>query len=599
MAETALVMQPDTPGNILRQAGMLVGIAASVALGVYVVMWARTPNYTILYSDLPDRDVTQIAEALKATDIQHRIDPASGAILVAASSVHDARLKLAADGLPKSSSMGFELMQEEQGFGTSQFLERARHQRAMEGELSRSISRINNVRGARVHLGLPRQSVFSRSQREPTASVILDLYAGRKLEAHQVSAITHLVSASVPNLPAQKVTVVDQQGNLLTDQGGNEDLVLTGRRFEHRQRLEHAYMERIEEILMPYVGPDGVRAQVTADLDFTMTEQTREYFNPDLPAVRSEQTLEESRIGAGIGGVPGALSNEPPAASSAPEETGDAADGDDGDTGSGRAGGNPGDVAVAPPKPESTRSSKIVNFELDKTISHTKPSLGSIRRLSVAVVLRKPPGAGKSAGESEEPAAVPEPGSPEEAAAAAAAAIEDGFNEQQLAEMTELVKGAIGFDPTRGDTVSVTSVEFFAPETPEALPEPAIWEQPWVWDVGKQVLGALFVVFLVFGVLRPAMKSLVRGPGQLGGNLAIGADGTLAALPGGGAVGGGELSADNAGAEALPSPESGGPTHQMIKGPELPRDVEGVRDYVNKEPKIAAQVVRGWVGDEK
>ncbi|MGR9092942.1 MAG: flagellar basal-body MS-ring/collar protein FliF, partial [Gammaproteobacteria bacterium] len=474
MAESAVIMRSGTPANILRQAGMMVGIAASVALGVYVVMWARTPNYSMLYSDLSDRDVTQIAEALKSTEIPHRIDPGSGAILVAASRVHDARLKLAAAGLPKSAGMGFELMQEEQGFGTSQFLERARYQRAIEGELSRSISRINNVRNARVHLGLPPQTVFSRSQREPTASVILDLYSGRKLESHQVSAITHLVSASVPNLPANKVTVVDQQGSLLTDQGGNEEVVVTGRRFEHRQRLENEYMKRIENILMPFVGADGVRAQVTADLDFTITEQTRESFNPDLPAVRSERLLEESRVGAGIGGVPGALSNEPPGTASAPEEVADA-------TGEGVE-------TASTAKPESIRTQTTRNYELDRTISHTKPSLGSIRRLSVAVVVRSPaPAPAADAGVEDDTAPAPAPGSPEEAAAAAAAAEKpaEGFTEEQIARMTALVKETIGFDPARGDTVSVMSTDFVTPSVPEALPEPPIWEQPWVWDVGK------------------------------------------------------------------------------------------------------------------
>lgn len=587
MAETAVVLQSNTPANILRQAGMLAGIAASVALGVYVVMWARTPNYSMLYSDLSDRDVTQIADALKTTDIPHRIDPVSGAILVAASEVHEARLKLAAAGLPKSAGMGFELMQEEQGFGTSQFLERARYQRAIEGELSRSISRINNVRNARVHLGLPPQTVFSRSQREPTASVILDLYSGRKLESHQVSAITHLVSASVPNLPAGRVTVVDQQGNLLTEQGGNEEVVLTGRRFEHRQRLETEYMKRIENILMPFVGPDGVRAQVSADLDFTVTEQTRESFNPDLPAVRSERLLEESRVGAGIGGVAGALSNEPPGLASAPEEAVAAVEA----TGEGVE-------TAAPGKPESTRTQTTRNYELDRTISHTKPSLGTIRRLSVAVVVRSPAVTPAAEAAADDGAPAPPPGSPEEEAAQAAAAKPaQGFSDEQIARMTALVKETIGFDPTRGDTVSVMSADFVAPSAPEPLPELAIWEQPWVWDVAKQVLGALFVLFLVFGVLRPAMKTLVRAPGQVDGQYAVGADGTLTALAGGGGGGGAGGRAEGGALAAPPAEDE--PPHPMIKGPELPRDVEGVRDYVNKEPKIAAQVVRGWVGDEK
>ena len=554
----AVVVQQDSLAAILRQAGILIGIAASVALGVYVVMWARTPNYSVLYSDLPNGDVVRIADALKGGDIPHRIDPDSGAILVASSHVHDARLKLAAEGLPKSAGMGFELMQDDHGFGTSQFLERARYQRAMEGELSRSIARINNIRAARVHLGLPRQTVFSRTQREPTASVILDLYAGRKLEAHQVGAITHLVSASVPNLSPKKVTVVDQQGNLLTDQGGDEEVVLTGRRFEHRQRVERAYIERIEVILMPFVGPDGVRAQVTADLDFTSTEQTRESFNPDLPAVRSERLLEEQRTGVGGGGVPGALSNEPPGEAIAPEEfepeAGVAVDGSE---------------ITARKLPGSTRSQTTRNYELDRTISHTKPSTGTIRRLSVAVVLRNPAGA-----------EVPAGADPQAAEAAM------GYSPQQLEKMTNLVKEAIGFDPARGDTVNLTSTDFMVPSVPAALPEPPVWKQPWVWGVVKQALGAVFVLFLVFGILRPAMKALLNRSGPAaGGRFAMAADGTLGALPPG---------ADPA---ALPPGASAEEARPMIKGPELPRDVEGVRQYVNKEPKITAQVVRGWVGD--
>ncbi len=570
MADAAVLVPQESPMAILRQAGMLVGIAASVALGVYVVMWARTPNYSLLYSDLSDRDVSQIAEALKGSDVPHRIDPGSGAVLVAASRIHDARLELAAAGLPKSAGMGFELMQEDQGFGTSQFLERARYQRAMEGELSRSIVRINNVRGARVHLGLPPQTVFSRSRREPTASVILDLYSGRKLEARQVNAITHLVSASVPNLSVQKVTVVDQHGNLLTDQGGDEEIVLTGRRFEHRQRVERAYIERIEAILIPFVGPDGVRAQVTADLDFTSTEQTRESFNPDLPAVRSERLLEEQRVGNVSSGVPGALSNEPPSGVIAPEEFGTL----DGTTGAQAS------IAV---NPESKRSQTTRNYELDRTISHTKPSLGTIRRLSVAVVLRKPPVSAEAGAST-----AVDPDSTDPAAAAAQAA--GGYRPEQLERMTNLVKEAVGFDPARGDTVTITSTDFMAPPKPELLPEPAIWKQPWVWDVVKQALGAVFVLILVFGVLRPAMKSLIRRPGTGGGDAqyAVAGDGTFTALPPGAASPAGA-------APAL----AGGEGSPMIEGPELPRDVEGVREYVNKEPKITAQVVRGWVGDEK
>lgn len=559
---------------IIRQVGVMIGIAASVALGVYVVMWARTPNYTLLFSDLSDRDVGQVVDALKSSDIDYRIDPSSGAILVAASRVHDARLNLAASGLPKGGGMGFELMEEDQGFGTSQFLERARYQRAMEGELSRSISRINNVRGARVHLGMPAQTVFSRAQREPSASVILDLYAGRRLEAHQVSAITHLVSASVPNLPTSKVTVVDQQGNLLTDQGGNEEVAITGRRFAHRQKVEESYIDRIESILVPFVGADGVRAQVTATMDFTATEQTRESFNPDLPALRSEQLVEEQRVGSGSGGVPGALSNEPPLEASAPEQIGN------GPTA-------PGDEIASAQQPESKRMQSTRNYELDRTISHTKPSLGSIQRLSVAVVIRS-----RAVAEVPDAASAPAdpavPANPAAATGAVSAAEEQlvgGYTVAQLEEMTTIVKESIGFDPTRGDTVMVTSADFIVPVTPEALPDLPIWEQPWVWDVAKQALGAIFVLFLVFGVIRPTIKSLIVRPTTVAGNYAIAADGSVEALP---------STLESQGANAFGAQEK---RQSMLEGPELPRDVEGVREYVSKEPKVTAQVVRGWVGE--
>ena len=224
---------------------------------------------------------------------------------------------------------------------------------------------------------MPAESAFARARREPSASVIVELYAGRRLESAQVGAITHLVSSSVPNLPADKVTVVDQNGSLLTSKDGDDEIVLSGKRFDYARKVEDSYVKRVEAILMPYVGPDGVRAEVSADLDFTTTEQTRETYNPDLPAVRSERLLEEERIGKGTGGVPGALSNEPPLDSEAPE----VAD----------AEGNEAVGAVAAAtqsQPGSLRKQTTRNYELDRTISHTKPSTGVLRRLSVAVVIR-------------------------------------------------------------------------------------------------------------------------------------------------------------------------------------------------------------------
>lgn len=558
---------------LLRQAGVMVALAASVALGLYVVMWSRTPDYAMLYTDLSERDLSQVVDALTASDTPYKINHRSGAILVAADKVHDARLRLAAAGLPKSAGMGFEMLDGEQSFGTSQFLEQARYQRAIEGELSRSIGRINNVRAARVHLAVPKQSAFTRTRRDPTASIIVDLYNGRRLEAHQVGAIVHMVSASVPAMTPDNVTVIDQQGNLLSDgHGSGDELVLTAKRFEYVRRLEQSYIERVEAILMPLVGPDGVRAQVTADIDFTATEQTRESFNPDLPAVRSESLLEEARTGAGPGGVPGALTNEPPVVATAPEE---AAVAEEGAT----------EATAAAASPENRRSQTTRNYELDRTIAHTKPAVGRVRRLSVAVVLRNPPApapAAEAAGEGAEadpdapPAEVEEP----------------GFTPEQLERMENLVKEAIGFDPTRGDSVSLTNADFLAPPEAEPLPELPIWEQPWVWSVGKQVLGGLFALLVLFLIIRPAVKTLIGRPlqgGADGGELQVlGGDGQPA-LPAGAAG-----AAGSNGQQALPGLEDA--DQPLLASSDIAPDMGSVKQFVENDPKIAAQVIKGWVG---
>lgn len=576
--DEATIISPSPVGDILRQAGMLIGIAASVALGAYVMLWAREPNYSLLYSDLSDRDITQVADALEGSDIPYRVDPASGGVLVAASHLHDARLKLAAVGLPRGAGMGFELLNEESGFGTSQFLERARYQRAIEGELSRSIAKINNVRSARVHLGMPAETAFARAKREPSASVILELYSGRRLEPEQVGAISHLVSASVPNLPPDKVTVVDQHGNLLTARDGDDEIVMSGKRFDYRRRVEQSYVERVEAILMPYVGPDGVRAQVSADLDFTTTEQTRETYNPDLPAVRSERLLEEERVGKGAGGVPGALTNEPPNDAEAPEvATADGAEGEEAVRSQG-----------------SSRKQTTRNYELDRTISHTKPSSGVLRRLSVAVVIREKPTAESATTGDDTATADPAAGTAgaDPAAGTATQSVTaSGYSAEQLAEMTQLVKDAVGYEISRGDTVSLTAVEFLAPPTAEPLPELPIWQQTWVWDIGKQALGGLFVLMVLFMVIRPTMKNLMKKPDppvQYVQN----PDGSLRSLTADSANGAGEANGEQAALEA-PASEA-----TLLAPPDSSEDIEQIKQFVQQQPKVSAQIVKGWVQAE-
>ncbi len=307
---------------VLRQLIVMVGIAASVALGVAVILWSQTPSYTQLYANLSQKDAVNVVAALEQNGIAFEVDQATGVVMVESGKVHDARMKLAGQGLPQSDSLGFELLQQESSFGTSRALEAARFHRALEGELARTISTLTNIASARVHLATPKQSAFVRKRKEPSASVVVKLYSGRILERGQVASIVHLVASSVPNLTTNRITVVDNKGGLLSGQMDSREMMLNSTQFEYSQQVEAHYKQRVEDILAPIIGIDSVRAEVTADLDFTVTEQTSERYNPDLPALRSEQLNEQASSLSAVQGVPGALANQPPAAGTAPESAG-------------------------------------------------------------------------------------------------------------------------------------------------------------------------------------------------------------------------------------------------------------------------------------
>lgn len=451
--------------SVWRQIGVLAGLAISVALGVYVALWVQTPNYTVLFSNLNDKDTGQVIESLNKADIAYKIDHTSGAILVAFDKVHAARLKLAMDGLPKGTNMGYELLEKDRGFGESPLLESVRFQRALEGELSRSIQTLQNVESARVHLALPKQSVFVRERKSPSASVILNLFRGRVINEGQVAAIVHLVAASVPNMTPEAITVIDQSGQLLTGTRDNQGMAQTNKQFEIIHKLEQTYIKRIEDILSPLMGANGLRAQVVADIDFTVTEQTQESFNPDMPAVRKEVTVEEKNTGSSLAaGVPGALSNQPPAPTTAAPNSA---------------------TANAANQPQNNRRRSAKEYELDRTVSYIKLSGGMLKRLSVAVLVNHKESVNK------------------EGLAQRVALTAD-----ELTQMTALVKEAVGFDPKRGDSVNVINAPFTLPAKIEALPETPLWERPWVWTALKQVLFAAIIIVLIFTVLRPLMKTL-------------------------------------------------------------------------------------------
>ncbi len=518
---------------VIRQVGLLIGLSASIAVGLAVAFWSNQPEYRSVFTGLAERDVVEVTEALQSSGIPFKI-AGSGVVMVPADQVHDARLKMAAQGLPNSNVGGFELLDKEQSFGASQFMEQARYQRALEGELAQTISKLRNVESARVHLALPKQSAFVRKQKKTRASVFVNLYSGRNLDEGQVAAIVHMVASSIPNLDTENVSVIDQKGRLLTRPDNGGQLGVSSSQFSYRKRLEEHMTQRIESLLTPIVGVGGVTAQVSSELDFTITEQTQETFNPELPAVRSEQTREE-RLGGGqiASGVPGALSNEPPAADVANQEqaTSD---------------------SVIKSNRHITR-----NYELDRTISHVRMPAGTIQRLSVAVVVDHKQTVDENGELTRQP-----------------------YTEEEMARITSLVKQAVGFDVRRGDTVTVINEPFSLPPEVAELPPLEWMEQPWVWQAAKIAVGVLAVLFAFFGVIRPIMRSLAERGAEL--------------PPPAAAFDPSQMSPEQL---ALTSAEGGVPQLTQ-QSDDYGNNLGAVKSMVQQDPKRVAQVVKQWVSED-
>jgi flagellar M-ring protein FliF len=564
--------------SMLRQVGLLVGLAASVAMGFAVVLWSQQPDYRPLYGSLSGLDTNQVIETLTAADIAYSLEPNSGALLVKAEDLPRARLKLAAAGVtPSDGNQGFELLDQDQGLGTSQFMETTRYRRSLEGELARTVSSLNNVKAARVHLAIPKSSVFVRDERKPTASVLVELYPGRSLESSQVMAIVNLVATSVPELDKSQVTVVDQKGQLLSEQGENSELSMAGKQYDYSRRMEGMFTQRVHNILQPVLGSGRYKAEVSADVDFSAVESTSEMFNPDQPALRSEQKVNEQRQSSlGAQGVPGALSNQPPGPAAAPQQTGGAAAAG---APAAIAAGNPlldanGQQVIDPasgqpmlaPFPADKREQSTRNYELDRSVSYTKQQQGRLRRLSVAVVLDDQ---SKVDGKTAEVTHVP-------------------WTAAELARFTRLVQDAVGFDASRGDSVSVINTPFVAQTGDEIISIP-FYTQPWFWDIIKQVLGVLFILVLVFGVLKPVLKNISSsGKGQAGAG-GYGGDVELGAMGGYG----GDLSDDRV--------SIGGPQSILLPSPTEGYDAQlnAIKGLVAEDAGRVAQVVKDWINADE
>ena len=530
---------------------LLVGVAGAVALGVAIVLWSRGPNYTLLYAGLDPKDAAAVSQALQTSNTPFRLGADGASISVPADVLADVRLRLASQGLPQGSTAGATSPQSDSPFGMSDLAENTHYQSMLESDLGNTIAGLQFVRAARVHLALPKPSAFIRDNHPASASVLLTLYPGRQLDSSQVAAIVHLVSSSVPDLDPSQVSVVDQQGNLLTVSDPDSPGAVGDTRMRLATRMENSYAQRIEDLLTPLLGQGRVRAQVDVDLDFSQTEKASESYDGANPALRSEQTNSETKHDDAGGEVAGALSNQPPNNVAQPTAAKPNA-------GTPPAANTPAAATANASKntPTDTSSSSTRNYELGRTISHVSDPAGRLARLTVAVVVDNKAatdGKGKS---------VP-------------------LTAQELQHLTDLTKNAVGFDQQRGDSVSVINLPFSAPPVEAAPIAEPFWQRPGMLDLIKQGAGILIALLIAFGLLKPMLKGLLRGPDP------------MPALAGPIPTVSVRISDDLDEREdkvRITSPQ--------IQSMAYEQKIGLARKLVQENPKQVAQVVMNWVGDD-
>ena len=553
--------------NSQQKLVFMIAVAGVFAIIVGTILWSRQPDWKTLFSNLTEKDGGAIVTILEQQNIAHRYTD-SGALQVPADRVHEVRLKLASQGLPRGGMVGFELM-ENQKFGVSQFAEQVNYQRGLEGELARTIQSIGAIQSARVHLAIPKPSVFVREEQKPTASVMLNLYPGRSLDSAQIAGITHLVSSSVPQLPASNVAVIDQSGALLSQlKNSLTEAGLDPAQIKYVRDVEGSIIKRISEILSPMLGQDNFKVQVAADIDFSQSEQTAETYRPnnapESTSIRSRQNNESASVNQAAGGVPGALTNQPPVPATAPLTQ----------PATGNSPGQPGkpseiqgkvDAAgITAPlnaagQPISTSKNATINYEVDKTIRHTKQGMGDIRRLSAAIVVNHR----KDIDKNGQPVSKPIP-------------------ETEMKQINELVREAMGYNKERGDTISVANAPFTAVDKSEA--ELPVWKDPenisYVKDLVKYLLIAGIVAFLYLKVIQPSMKTMFPPPKD--------ADGAHGSAEGG--------------ISAYAEGESGGITASGEDGAtQVHIDhyavmIQKARELAEKDPKAVANIIKDWMG---
>lgn len=538
----------------------MVGLAAIITVIVGAILWSRQPDWKVLFSNLDEKDGGAIVAVLEQQNIPYKFND-SGTLMISSERVHEVRLKLATQGLPRGGMVGFELM-ENQKFGTSQFAEQVNYQRGLEGELSRTIQSISAVQTARVHLAIPKPSVFVREEQKPTASVLLKLYPGRTLDNAQIAGITHLISSSVPQLPAANVTVLDQSGALLSQLKSKlTEAGLDPAQLKYVRATEDSVIKRINGILAPLLGEDNYKVQVAADIDFSQTEQTAESYHPnntpESTSIRSQQDNETASISRAAGGVPGALTNQPPVPATAPltqPATGNPAGqpAKPGETiGKINAAGVTAPLNAAG-QPINTSKNSTINYEVDKTIRHTKQAIGDIRRLSAAVVINHRKEVDKNGKSLSKP-----------------------LPDAELKQINDLVREAMGFNKERGDTLSIANSPFTVSEKSEI--DTPIWKDPdnisRFLEIAKYLLLAGIVLFLYLKIIKPTLNTMFPNALERGGSASV--EGVA------GAVGGVTIAEDGEDNVTI--------NHYAAK-------VQKARDLSQADPKAVANIIKDWMG---
>ena len=532
---------------------LMVAVAAIIAIAVAASTWLKQADYRILFSNIGERDGGAIIAALDQMNVPYKFNESGGAILIPGGKVHEVRLRLASQGLPKSGGVGFELL-ENQKFGISQFAEQINYQRGLEGELARTIQSIGAVQAARVHLAIPKPTVFVREELKPSASVLLNLYPGRSLEPSQVAGIQNLVAASVPNLATASVSLIDQSGAMLSQLKSKlTEAGLDPTQLRYVQEIESSAIKRIEAILEPIVGKGNARVQVAADVDFSQSEQTAETHRPNATppeiSIRSQQTSESASATPSAQGVPGALSNQPPVPATAPltqpPVAGAGAPATPGQPVPGQlnaAGVQATINSVA--QPINTRKDSTINYEVDKTIRHTRQSVGTIKRLSAAVVLNHRKDA--------KGAAKPLP-------------------EADLKQINDLVREAMGYSKERGDTVSVANAPFTRIES--STVDIPLWKDPEILALAKELIKyvaiAGILAYLLLKIVLPLIKTMLEPPPpqartKLGGTVDILDD------------------------------ENATPEQKAVQS--FDQKITQARDMAQQDPKVVANIIKDWTG---